>query len=217
MHARTRLGWYLLAAGLLAFAVGAPLAAAYVTKVYKTDGGDTLVVDDGGTIEFKDSGGDTVTLQGGSYGGDRTYTLPDAGGNAELLANLSKTGTKTRYGTPITIVFEPTTGETLTWTVPTGYDLLVLDAVGWKTAAAAAGGDAWDLQNNDGSAANIFDQEAIGGATLADKAMAQFDNLDDAEREVEAGDTLDLVATEDADDDGADGIIHVTGLLKTAD
>jgi hypothetical protein len=146
-----------------------------------------------------------------------TLDVHEAANFASTLYHTSQTGTKTRTGTAITIMFLPTTGETLTYTVPTGYDLLVLNAVGWKTAAAAAGGDAWDLKNNDGSAANIFDQEAIGTATLGDKAMAQFDNLDDAEYEVEAGDTLDLVATEDTDDNGADGIIYVTGILKTAD
>ena len=102
----------------------------------------------------------------------------------------------------------------MTYTVPTGYDLRVLNCIGWKIAAAAAAGDTWDLKNNDGSAANIFDQEDIGTATLADKAMAQFDNLDDAEDEVEAGNTLDLVAAEAT---STDGIIYVTGILKTAD
>jgi len=125
-------------------------------------------------------------------------------------------GTGTLAGIPVTIIFEPDTGETLSYTVPTGYDLRVLNCIGWKTAAAGDhADDQWDLQNNDGSAANIFDTEELNA--IADKEMVQFDNLDDAEDEVEAGDTLDLVAGEDADDDGADGIVIVTGILKTAD
>ena len=157
------------------------------------------------------SGAGTVTTGSGvvSIAGDMQIAA------TKYILDASVAGTKTRAGTPITIVFLPTTGETLSWVVPTGYDLLVLNAVGWKTAAA--GGDAWDLQNNDGTPANIFAQEAIGGSTLADKAMAQFDDLDDTEWEVEATKSLDLVATEDTDDGGADGIIYVYGILKAHD
>ena len=157
------------------------------------------------------SGAGTVTTGSGvvSIAGDMQIAA------TKYILDASVAGTKTRAGTPITIVFLPTTGETLSWVVPTGYDLLVLNAVGWKTAAA--GGDAWDLQNNDGTPANIFAQEAIGGSTLADKAMGQFDDLDDTEWEVEATKSLDLVATEDTDDGGADGIIYVYGILKAHD
>jgi len=76
------------------------------------------------------------------------------------VTQAATAGTKTLAGGPVTIVFLPTTGETLSWTVPTGYDLLVLDAIGWKTAAAGDhADDQWDLKNDDGSAANIFDTE----------------------------------------------------------
>jgi hypothetical protein len=124
-------------------------------------------------------------------------------------------GTKVVSGIPVTIVFRPDAAATLTWTVPTGYDLIVTDAIGWKTAGAGAhADDEWSLQHNDGSAANIFDKEELN--TIADKARILFDNLDDAENELEATETLDLVANENAAN-GCDGIIVVSGYLKTAD
>ena len=184
-----RKSMWICATVLVALGVALPLVAAHVTAIYRTDGGDTMVVASGGKVQVADGG---------------------------YLYDAATSGTKTLVGTPITIVFSPTTGETLTWTVPDGYDLVVLNAVGWKTAAGGSdAADQWALQNNDGSAANIFDVEELAG--VSDKAMCQFDNLDDAENEVESGDVLQLVAGEASDDDGADGIIYVYGILKEAD
>ncbi len=131
------------------------------------------------------------------------------------LHDAVNAGTKVVFGTPITIVFRPDAAATLTYTVPAGFDLVVTDCTAWKTAGAGANAaDQWDLQNNDGTAANIFDTEELN--SIGDKARIDFDNLDDAENEIEAADTLDLVAGENAAN-GTDGIITVSGYLKTAD
>ncbi len=124
-------------------------------------------------------------------------------------------GMEALYGIPITIVFEPTTNGTLGYTVPAGFDLRVLNCIGWKTAAGGADADdQWDLQNDDGSAANIFDTAEL--AAVSDKEFVQFANLDDDQDEVEAGHILKLVAGEDSDDGGADGIIVVHGILTAS-
>jgi len=139
---------------------------------------------------------------------------------AGALRSTSAGTAAVTYATPFMIQFNPTTAGGVTtnsYTVPAGYDLVITDAYGWKTDAAAAAGDTWDLQNNDGSAANIFTQLDIGTSTLADGAKGSFTGLDDAEDEIEAGDTLEFIATETADDDGAEGIIIVEGYLKIAD
>lgn len=152
-----------------------------------------------------DASDEALEFTGANITLDATSELYDA-----VLA-----GTKVVSGIPVTIVFRPDAAATLTWTVPTGYDLIVTDAIAWKTAGAGAhADDEWSLQHNDGSAANIFDKEELN--TIADKARILFDNLDDSENELEAGETLDLVALENAAN-GCDGIIIVSGYLKTAD
>jgi hypothetical protein len=131
-----------------------------------------------------------------------------------LIDAMDESGTKIDVGTPVYFIFNPTVGEELNYTVPTGYDLLILDAWGFKTAAAGVGGgDQWDIQNN--STNSIFAVSELAG--VADKERVQFDDLVDTEYEIEAGETLTLVAGEDADDDGADGIITVVGMYKVAD
>lgn len=124
-------------------------------------------------------------------------------------------GTKTLSGIPITIRFAVDAAETLTWTVPTGYDLIVTNAIGFKSKGAGDNAaDQWDLKHNDGSAANIFDTAELTGVN--DGAFVQFTGLADTEEEIEAGETLDLVAGED-NDPGCDGYVIVTGILKIAD
>jgi hypothetical protein len=133
--------------------------------------------------------------------------------NASQLFDAVNTGTKVVFGTPITIEFRPTAAETLTYTVPAGYDLIVTDAYGWKIAASGSGAnDDINLQHNDGSAANIFDTEELDA--VGDKARFAFDNLDDAENEIEATETLDCVTQEAS---SVDCIVIVNGYLKTAD
>lgn len=190
------------AAGALLIGAATATSVEIADASVATDIQGTLSVDEAAVFDSTVSITGAVTAAGG-------ITTPATAPASGVLA-----------GVPVTIRFDPTTaGGTTTnsYTVPTGYDLVVLNAVGWKTDAVAAAGDTWDLKNNDGTAANIFDQEDIGTATLADKAMAQFDNLDDAEAEIESGNTLEFIATETADDDGAEGIIYVHGLLKVAD
>lgn len=144
--------------------------------------------------------GDTFVVAASNILLDATSELYD-----KLLA-----GTKVLSGIPVVIEFRPTGAETLTYTVPTGYTLVVTDCTGWKIAAAGSGaGDDLNLQNNDGSAANIFDTEELD--SVADKARITFDNLDDAENEVASTNTLDLVAAEAS---SCDSIIVVTGYLK---
>ncbi len=133
--------------------------------------------------------------------------------NGSYILDMGTSGTKVLVGTPVIIEFRPTAGETLTWKVPSGVDLLITDAWGHKIAAAGSGAnDDLALQNNDGSAAAIFDTEELD--SVADKARFQFDNLDDAEAEIEGGDTLQLVAQEAS---SVDCIVYVSGIYKTAD
>lgn len=135
-------------------------------------------------------------------------------GPAKIIDAMDESGTKFDIGTMVTIIFNPTVGETLSYTVPAGYDLLILDAWGYKTAAAGVGtGDQWDIKNNNTN--SIFAVAELAG--VADKERVQFGDLVDTEYELEAGETLDLIAGEDTDDDGADGIITVIGMFKIAD
>jgi len=121
---------------------------------------------------------------------------------------------KVSYGIPVVIRFEPTVGETINYLVPTAYDLLITAAYGYKAGAAGDNAaDQWDLQN--AALGSIFDILELNGIT--DESYLTFDNLDDSRDEVEGATTLILVAGEDTDDDGADGIIIVEGLFKTAD
>ncbi len=131
-----------------------------------------------------------------------------------VIDAMDETGTKIDVGTLVHFIFNPTTGEELNYTVPTGYDLLVLDAWGFKTVANGAdAGDQWDIQNN--SVNSIF--SVLELATVSDTDRVQFDGLIDTEYEIEAGETLTLVAGEATDDDGADGIITIVGMFKVAD
>ena len=148
----------------------------------------------------------------------QTFTFTDTelvmDGPAQIRDAMDESGTKFDLGTAVTIIFNPTTGETLSYTVPAGVDLLVLDAWGWKTAAGGVGaGDQWDLKNNNTN--SIFTVLELAGVSDTDRV--EFDGLIDTEYELEAGETLDLIAGEDTDDDGADGIVIVTGMFKVAD
>jgi hypothetical protein len=133
--------------------------------------------------------------------------------NGSYVLDMGTSGTKTLVGTPVLIEFRPTAGETLTFKVPSQVDLLIADAWGHKIAAAGSGAnDDLTLQNNDGSAAAIYDTEELD--SIADKARIQFDNLDDSEAEIEGGDILQLVAQEAS---SCDSIVYVSGIYKTAD
>ncbi len=134
--------------------------------------------------------------------------------DSNLRDMMDATGTKVDTGTPVYFIFNPTTGEELNFTVPAGVDLLILDAWGYKTAAAGVGAeDQWDIQNN--SINSIFSIAELAGVSDTDRVA--FDGLIDTEYEIEAGETLTLVAGETSDDDGADGIITVVGIYKLAD
>jgi hypothetical protein len=133
--------------------------------------------------------------------------------NGSYLLDMGTSGTKALVGTPVLIEFRPTGAETLTWKVPSGVDLLITDAWGHKIAAAGSGAnDDINLQNNDGSAANIFDAEELD--SVSDKARFAFDNLDDTQSEIEGGDALDCVTQEAS---SVDCIVYVMGIYKTAD
>lgn len=123
------------------------------------------------------------------------------------------TGSGGAAGLPFVIIFEPTEAGTQTYTVPTGKKLRVLDAYGFKMAGNGAhADDDLSLQNNDGTAANIFDTEELNAVN--DKTRILFDNLDDSERDVVAADTLDLVANENAGN-GCDATIYVLCVWVT--
>lgn len=119
-------------------------------------------------------------------------------------------GTKVVSGIPVVIEFRPTAAETLAYTVPTGYTLVITDAFGWKIAGAGSGAnDDINLQNDDGSAANIFDAEELD--SIGDKARFIFDNMDDSENEVASTKLLECVTQEAS---SVDCIVIVTGYLK---
>jgi hypothetical protein len=129
------------------------------------------------------------------------------------VLNPATAGTKVYSGSPITIEFRPTAAETLTWAVPDGFDLVITDAWGYKIAANGShADDDIQLQNNDGSAADIFTEEELTGVN--DTLRFQFDGLLDTQNEVEDTSTLDCVANEGG---SVDCIVIVTGYLKTAD
>lgn len=170
------------------------------TATLKDMGGsnDDLVLEDlSQTLTNKTVDGDDNTVQ------DLGITVPKvlvAGGDSEV-------------GLPFMIIFEPAAAGTLSYTVPSGKKLRVLDAYGFKTVGAGAhADDELTLQNNDGSAANIFDKEELNA--IGDKARILFDNLDDAERDVAAGHTLDLVALENAGG-GCDVTLYVLCVWVT--
>lgn len=148
--------------------------------------------------------------------GDAEIVLPaNSVSPIESLYHTQTSGTKSTYGIPIVITFSPTAAETLTYTVPAGYDLVVWSAVANKeTADGAHADDQIDLQNNDGSAANIFAREELTGVT--DGTFFSFDGLDPTEQEIESGNTLDCVTTENGAGQ-CDAHIVVTGILKVAD
>lgn len=180
------------------------------------------------------SGTGSVTWGANDKGMDQTFYLETAGdyikidqANDELefvganinldgdssLLDAANAGTKMISATPVLIEFRPTAAETLTYTVPTGFDLIVTDAFGYKIAANGShGDDDINLQHNDGSAADIFTEEELNGVN--DGVRFQFDGLIDTENEIEAGETLDCVANEGG---SVDCIITVLGYLKVAD
>ena len=130
-----------------------------------------------------------------------------------LLPPALSAGGDAEVGVPFLVIFEPTAAGTLSYTVPAGRKLRVLDAYGFKMAGAGAhADDDLNLQNNDGSAANIFATEELN--TVADKARILFDSLDDAERDVAAASTLDLVANENAGN-GCDATVYVVCVWVT--
>lgn len=134
------------------------------------------------------------------------------------LIDAVKAGTKVVTGTPHFVVFRPDAAATLTYTIPTGYDFVVTDAWGYKTAANGAhNDDEVTIQNNDGSAANIFTKvEFFDGGAVNDGVRFAFTGLIDTENEVEATKTLDLVGNENAAT-GVDCIITVVGYFKVHD
>ncbi len=129
------------------------------------------------------------------------------------VLNPATAGTKIMSGCPITIEFRPTTAETLAWAVPDGFDLIITDAWGYKIAANGShADDDLQIQNNDGSAADIFTEEELNGVN--DTLRFQFDGLIDTQNEIEDTSTLDCVANEGG---SVDCIVVVVGYLKTAD
>ncbi len=186
--------------------------------VVRADGGTTAEItihNDAGTatdsIEIVSDDGGILIDAGGGAGDNIVLTATTlVVANGELI-NPATAGTKVLHGVPIMIEFRPTTAETLTYTVPTGYDLVITDAWGYKiTGAGSGGGDQIDLQNNDGSATNIFATEELNA--ISEKARFQFDTIEIAETLVEAGHTLDCVTTEDSN---VDSVVTVVGYLIT--
>ena len=132
------------------------------------------------------------------------------------IYNAYEVGTKVVSGTPVTIMFSPDEAATLTYTVPTGYDLVILNAVGFKAAGNGAhANDQIDLKNSVGPT-SIFATEELNGVN--DGIFFQFEGLVDtaAAREIEAGNDLQCITTENAGN-GCDAHVVVTGILKIAD
>lgn len=194
-----------------------------------------------GSLKIKqadDANNKITTIESADAAANATITLPNATATlattalAETLTNKTVDGDDntvqdlaavspkvlvsaggSAIGIPFLIIFEPAAAGTTTYTVPAGKKLRVLDAYGYKMAGAGAhADDDLNLQNNDGSAANIFDTEELN--TIGDKARILFDNLDDAERDVAATKTLDLVANENAGN-GCDATIYVLCVWVT--
>lgn len=157
-----------------------------------------------------------VVATTGAFKADGHCLIDDDLAVTGALYNPITAGTKVEYGTPITIVFKPDEAATLQYTVPTGYDLVVTDAYGYKTVGNGAhNDDELTIQNNGGNP--IFTKkELFDGGAVNDGVRIAFTGLDDAENELEATETLDLVALENAAG-GCDSIITVCGFLKTAD
>jgi len=145
----------------------------------------------------------TVILAPGAVGEINTIATPtDANGTIEI-------------GVPNIITFLVDAAETLEYTVPTGYDMIVVDVVGWKDHGAGAhADDDWTLKNNDGTPATICLAELNG---IADGAkVTAWTGFVEAEREIEDANGLQLVANENAAN-GADGRVIVMVIFKAAD
>ncbi len=185
-------------------------AAITFTSAAQTGGAVTLTIPDLAGVSDVVAAVDLAqTLTTKTIDGDDN-TVQDLGvGTPKVLTTVDESA----VGIPFLIIFEPTAAGTLTYTVPAGKKLRVLDAYGFKMAGAGAhGDDDLNLQNNDGSAANIFATEELN--TIGDKARILFDDLDDAERDVAAASTLDLVANENAGN-GCDTTIYVLCVWVT--
>ena len=173
-------------------------------------GGATPAAVTGTTITATTFTDGTATVTGGVA---TTLTVDGDDNTVQDLGVATPKVLTALAGIPFVVVFESSAAGTLSYTVPAGKTLRVLDANGFKQAGNGAhGDDDLNLRNNDGSAANIFDTEELNAVN--DKVRIQFDNLDDAERDVAAGDTLELVANENAGN-GCDSTIYVLCVWVT--
>ena len=177
-----------------------------VTGTWTNIGTITTADINGGTIDGATIGGAAAgvitgtTITGTTFtDGTATITAGTATGltiPATAPANLL-TVTTTQIGVPFIIYQQITVAGTYQYTVPTGKKLRVLDAWGWKIAGNGAhGDDQLAIQKGDGSPANIFAIEELTG--INDGIRFQFDTYDDAEGDLAATNTLDIVAGENA-------------------
>ncbi len=142
--------------------------------------------------------------------GEGKVLVSDAAGNAswgEGVHVAQSPALKTTLGVPFKIIFEPTTTETLSYVVPAGRTLRVLDFFGWKSGGESGAGDAVTLQNNDGTPADIWPTLTMSWwdgdfweHTSPGQRFARS-GYEASERDVAAGNSLDCVAVEDTNVD----------------
>jgi len=198
-------------AGDVSFGAAVTTVGAFnVSGAFSTVGDDALILRTGAATDLTlPTTGTLATLTGAETLTTKTIdgddnTVQDLGVGVHKVLSTVTTST---VGTPFVICFAPASAGTYQYTVPAGKKLRVIDAYGFKTVGAGANADdELTLQNNDGTPGNIFDKLELIAVT--DKLRFQFDNLDDAEMEVSAGHTLDLVANENAEG-GCDSLVSV--------
>ena len=164
-------------------AAAANVTGSTITGTSFTDGTATLT---SGALTGATIDGDQNTIK------DLSVESPKAG------AIASKVGQALTF----VVVFEPTAAETLSYTVPSGKTLRVLDAWGFKLGAGGGSGDVVDIKNN-GTA--IFTQENLNGVLDTDRFA--FDGLDDTQDEVTTGNALQCVTLEGGG--SVDSLIYV--------
>ena len=150
----------------------------------------------------------TDTLTNKTVDGDDN-TVQDLGVGVPKIMTTVNDAT---VGLPFIVAFNPSEAATLSYTVPAGKKLRVIDA--WYTTTVGAGAHADDeltLQTSVGPA-GIFDKEELNA--VGDKTRGEFDNLDDASCDIAAAASLQLVANENAAG-GCDALVYVLCVWVT--
>jgi len=161
--------------------------ASFVPGVYKTDGGDKLVVASGGTLTIE-AGGVLENANLGGAVGVRGGDTPAAGHVRAVKFDMDNTA------------------GSVTWTNASGYAFHILTARVLKTDGNGTAGDSVQLKN----ATNAI-TEALTLNGVNDTTLTAFATIDDSKNAIADGGTL--VCTTVADGDHCECEVSVVGML----